>query len=316
MTKQAHARVAPQRTQAVSEPQSNMTLMLIAAGFLCLTIALVVLQPLLTSSSTPSAPAPIAQTSESEPTPEPEPQDLVIVDADPIVAGPDPIIEPAEDTVTQAARAPLSTSLEPSVAQIDLSKVNANDIVRPQFALFSNTFTPLDRVTSATIKQQMRQPIRLIDTGTGKRDIPTLTSETLSHLSLGRDTVDPKLTDLVATAVFERQSDMYIRELVNTAANREPMTIPATLRTTKGDWDTYSLLKSMAKSVGGPISGPVGDVQTNGFQRIVPGASLARIALRYYGDPLKYDIILAANPQIDPINPVLKPGDTIQMPRP
>ena len=298
-------------------PRSNLTLFLIAAGFLCLTVGLVVVQPLLSLQDTSDKATATAPQTQVVPNAQPEaPRPSAHVELASVRPRMRPVVAVEEPAVTQAARAPLPTSLQASGKVIDLSKMNANTLARPQFALFSNTFTPLDQVTSAMIKQQMRQPIRLIDTGAEQRSIPSLTQDAITRLVLPNESIDPKLAKLISEAVFERQSDEYIRKLVNSVAQREDILIPATLRKTDGSWDTYSLVKGMAQMAGGPLSGANVLVGTNGTQRIVTGDSLARIALRYYGQPFKYDIILAANPQIDPLNPRLVPGELIQMPLP
>lgn len=306
-------RVAPQDWHAIDEPRrSNLPLLLIAATFLCLTIALVVLQPMLTGEDDNFAAA--ETTAKSVPAVVPAPAAAPAPERQVVTA--EPTVTSKEETVTRAAAVPLSPPVVNSTPEIDLSKINANAVAPSQFALFANTFTPLDRVTSAVIKQQLRQPIRLINSGAVKRDVPTLANDVISLLSSGSTSIDPRLRRLISEAVLERQSDDYIRELVNTVAKREALTVPVTLRTTDGQWEVYSLLKGMAQLAGGPAPKASADVETNGTQRIVPGDSLARIALRYYGQPFKYDIILAANPQIDPQNPVLRPGDYIQMPKP
>jgi len=284
---------------------------------LCLTVGLVIVQPLLSLQDTSNRVAsPAAQT---QVTPQPK-IEAPRPSAHAEVATVRPRMRPAtaveEPVVTQAARAPLPTGLQATGEVIDLSKMNANVISRPHFASFSNTFVPLDQVTSAIIKQQMRQPIRLTNVGTKQRTIPSLTQDAITRLNLPNETVDPKLADLISAAIFERQSDQYIRKLVNSVVQREDIRIPSVLRKTDGSWDTYSLVKGMAQMAGGPLSGTGTLVGTNGTQRIVTGDSLARIALRYYGQPFKYDIILAANPQIDPLNPKLVAGELIQMPLP
>lgn len=313
---QAHARAVPAKESQQAAPWSNMTLLMIATGFFVLTVLLVLIQPMLTAESAkPAATAPpvqrVAQTQSDA-----EPRPSAHAEASSVRPRMRPALVAEEPVVTQAARAPLSTALQAPTQTIDLSKMNANALARPQFALFSNTFTPLDQVTSAVIKQQMRQPIRLTATAVEQRTIPSLTEDAISRLTLANERLDPKLIQLISAAVIERQSDEYIRSLVNSVAPREGIRIPATLRKTDGTWDTYSLIKGMAQMTGGPLSLTTVQQGTNGTQRIVTGDSLARIALRYYGQPFKFDIILAANPQIDPLNPLLEPGALIQMPKP
>ena len=230
------------------------------------------------------------------------------------------------DNSPQDTPAPLKRDVaqipEPKIAALPQSEAApetadpADVVTRAQVPLLAIRFTPIDRVTAVAITEQLRQPIRLIDTGVPKRDLPMLTDDVLTILVPDGGQIDPSLREMLIEAVRQRQSDAYIRVLLNTAVERDQIEVPPILRTTTGALDTYSLLKAMAQTVGSPIPKIPQDVDTNGIQKIVEGDSLARLALRYYGQPLKFDLILAANPQIDPQDPVLVPGDVIQMPKP
>ncbi|MEP4195107.1 MAG: LysM domain-containing protein [Aliishimia sp.] len=283
-------------------PKSNLPLLLIATAFLTLTIVLILLQSdenthvasrVPTTASSPQ-PEVVAQTTASIPTPS--------------------IPEPS--SAAEPLNGPLAAALRADNAPVEELEPQYDVVARAQMPLLSVSFTPIDRVTSAAITEQLRQPIRLINIGVPKRDLPTLTDDVLTLLSPKNAQSSQGMQDLLTDAVTQRQSDAYIRVLLNTAAERGQFEVPPTLRTTTGTFDAYSLLKAMAQTAGSPVPKMPKRVETNGTQKIVPGDSLARLALRYYGQPLKYDIILAANPQIDPRNPILTPGDVIQMPKP
>lgn len=285
--------------------RSNIRLLLLSGAFLCVTIVLVLALPSEQSeiaednrdtpaSSTEIANAPTGTLSASTIATEAPPTSLNA----PLAA--------ALRQATESARTPSQS----------LADTGYDAVARAQMPLLTVSFTPLDRITSAAITEELRQPIRLINVGVPKRDLPTLTQDVLRLLSPEGETGPPALKDLLNEAIRQRQSDAYIRVLINTAVERGAFGVPPTLRTTTQDFDTYSLLKAMAQTAGTPVPQMPEHVETNGTQKIVLGDSLARLALRYYGQPLKYDIILAANPQINPLNPVLTPGDVIQMPKP
>lgn len=289
-------RAAPKETGVVSSETrgSNMRLLLIATAFLCMTIGLALWQP--DALGLPGGTEP--QTAAASPAPR--------------------MVAPQTQTEQSTAlNGPLAAALRRDAAQKAAPQLPEYDVVaRAQMPLLTVSFTPIDRVTSAAITEQLRQPIRLINVGVPKRDLPQLTDDVLRLLSPAKADGAETLKTLLNEAIQQRQSDAYIRVLMNTAVERGQFDIPTTLRTTDGRLDTYSMLKAMAQTAGTPVPVMPEDVQTNGTQKIVPGDSLARLALRYYGQPLKYDIILAANPQIDPRDPILRPGDVIQMPKP
>ena len=280
------------------EPRgSSLKLLVIATCFLIITIGLVLWQPdrlgLLETGKQTASVAPVS--APTEPTPEPVP----------------------EQTAAAPLNAPLAAALRRDAEEQRAPQLPEYDVVaRAQMPLLTVSFTPIDRVTSAVITEELRQPIRLINVGVPKRDLPQLTDDVLALLSPTGAGSPDALKDLLNEAIRQRQSDAYIRVLLNTGVERGTFDIPPTLRTTDGAFDAYSLLKAMAQTAGTPVPVIPEEVETNGIQKIVPGDSLARLALRYYGQPLKYDLILAANPQINPANPVLTPGDVIQMPRP
>ncbi len=290
-------RAAPVETGVpIREPKnSNLRLLLLATGILIVTIGLVLWQPHLTGI--PDTPAP--QTAALQPQ----------TGAAERTASTDPLAAALrrQTAVTEAAQ---SAGRERQQAR------EAQTVSRAQMPLLTVSFTPIERMTSLSILEELRQPIRLINVGVPQRDLPQLAEDVLTLLSPVQAPASAPLKDMLIEAVRQRQSDAYIRVLLTTAAERGTITIPPTLRTVEGTFDAYSLLKAMAQTAGNPVPMMPEDVQTSGTQKIVPGDSLARMALRYYGQPLKYDIILAANPQIDPLNPVLTPGDVIQMPKP
>lgn len=288
-------RSAPRSEPMTSTTRTNIPLLLIATAFLGVTILLVMLQPG-SDSTTPTKTA-IAQ---------------------PVAPQPEPSAPAATERASTPLNGPLAAALRAdSDAQTPVQAAAEPDVVSRAFnPLLTNIFTPIERVTSAYIIEELRQPIRLINVGVPKRDLPTLIDDVLVLLSPNATKQQPELRALLVEAISQRQSDAYIRELLSLAIERDGVTMPTTLRTTTGTLDAFSMLKAMAQTAGTPVPVFPDNVETNGTQKIVPGDSLARLALRYYGQPLKYDLILAANPQIDPMNPVLTPGDVIQMPKP
>jgi nucleoid-associated protein YgaU len=279
------------------EPRgSNLRLLLLATSFLIVTIGLVLWQPHLPG-------APDAQTSQT--------------------AASAPLATAAGGSAV--SNDPLAAALRRQAAVMEAAEragrerqqqQEAQTVTRAQMPLLTVSFTPIERMTSLAILEELRQPLRLINVGVPKRDLPQLADDVLKLLSPVQAEAPEALKEMLVEAIRQRQSDAYIRVLLTTGAERGTFPIPPTLRTTDGRFDAYSLLRAMAQTAGNPVPVMPDDVQTSGTQKIVPGDSLARMALRYYGQPLKYDIILAANPQIDPLNPVLTPGDVIQMPKP
>lgn len=292
LTDQGRAAPFQARAQEAEQRNSNLRLLVIAAAFLCVAIALVLWQPDLAGPAASGRETAATTTAARM---------------------------PGTEAASTPLNAPLAAALRRDAAGEAAPQATAPEydaVARAQMPLLTVSFTPIDRVTSAVITEQLRQPIRLIDVGVPKRDLPQLTDDVLALLSAAPIDGADALKSLLNEAIRQRQSDAYIRVLLNTAVERGAFGIPHALRTTDGALDAHALMKAMAQTAGTPVPVMPEQVETNGTQKIVPGDSLARLALRYYGQPLKYDIILAANPQIDPRDPVLTPGDVIQMPRP
>lgn len=193
----------------------------------------------------------------------------------------------------------------------DLSSINANAVISPQFASFSDVFTPLDGVTSARIKDHLRTPMRLLQSNAGKPTISSLTDHSMTLLCPFGSKADPKLKSLIEDAVFQRQSNDYIATLVNTTATRDKLRVPASLRTTRGDWDTGVLLQGMAQIAGGSIDAISTPSQVVSRHVIQEGDSLAGISTLIFGHPFQYKAILEANPHINKMKPNLVPGEEL-----
>lgn len=111
---------------------------------------------------------------------------------------------------------------------------------------------------------------------------------------------------LIEQAVSEGQSDAYLDALINEAADKGEIEVPAQMRTTEGRVDTQVLLSTLVEKSLAEQSGNSGDILAQieaeaaanaepRYYTVESGDSLASISLRYYGDALQYDRIYQAN---------------------
>lgn len=259
-----------------------MPLLVIAAALLFVAILLVLIQPMNNDTQTASS------------TTAPQPP-LELVDRRPMIEASTPAPSPA---VTTPAPSP-------------------EVVTRAQTPLLGVPFTPVERFTSVSINEQLRQPIRVISSGPPKRDLPTLTRDILDRLTPGALHADGSaMVGLLVDAIHQRQSDEYINVLLNTAADRGAVTTPPALRMADGGLDAYALLRALALMAGPQGSTDQGQITGALQHTVAPNDSLAGLALRHYGQPLNYDVIMSANPQIDPVQPQLVAGNVIRIPAP
>ncbi len=137
---------------------------------------------------------------------------------------------------------------------------------------------------------------------------------------------DTPLTALVRGAAAEGQSPAYIDALVNDAAARGTVAVPADLRTTEGRVDTPVLLAALGLAGDGAGEGdlsgsdlaadPVSAALDSGpaGYLVLPGDSLSALALRYYGDAGRAAAIHAANAGILVTADSLRAGQTLVLP--
>jgi len=105
----------------------------------------------------------------------------------------------------------------------------------------------LDAVpASEAVSQQLRQPIRLSDTGGGHRDLRSLAADVLQGFGHPVEEGD-RLHGLLVQAITEGQSNAYIDALLNTAAARGDFTPPTQLRLTSGRLNTPALLEALVR---------------------------------------------------------------------
>jgi nucleoid-associated protein YgaU len=131
------------------------------------------------------------------------------------------------------------------------------------------------------------------------------------------------LETLVAQALREGQSDSYIDALVNEAAGKGVVSVPAGLVTASGKVDTAVLLAglvSAAQAAAQVDTPPVAAAVTRvaGTQSRVhvvqEGDSLGAIALKFYGNMALYPIILDANRATLPGPDRLRRGQELRIP--
>lgn len=166
------------------------------------------------------------------------------------------------------------------------------------------------------IAKELRQPIRLSQTDTALLDLNVLTLRVLGDLAPAAEgqTADPNLVELVVESVLQRQSDTYIHVLLNTARDRGRIRVPAALLTAGGRVDSLSLLTALVHASGAEQHILAHHVTTPTRHLISAEDSLARLALRYYGDTAGLTKLLEANPQLDPNSLSLVPGETLLLP--
>ncbi|WP_299618663.1 hypothetical protein [uncultured Tateyamaria sp.] len=99
---------------------------------------------------------------------------------------------------------------------------------------------------SEAVSRQLRQPIRLTETGVKHRDLRTLTADVLQGFGHTVHDGDP-LHALLVQALTEGQSNAYIDALLNTALARGDFKLPTQLRLTSGRLNTPALLAALVR---------------------------------------------------------------------
>ena len=134
----------------------------------------------------------------------------------------------------------------------------------------------------------------------------------------GTNTTPQSLNTLIIQAMREGQSDAYVDSLINEAVGSGQVAAPDAIVTSSGEVDTATILDSLVqKSVSTPALGteipslaPEGDLT----YVVQPGDSLAGIALRHYGTTTAHDIIFMANRDKLPAPSAIRPGMTLIIP--
>lgn len=148
-----------------------------------------------------------------------------------------------------------------------------------------------------------------------------------------------KLQALIAQALKQGQSDSYIDALLNEAASRGEVTVPKALVTPEGRVDTATLLANIVASAtaatqgkapgdlakGQPVGGKGVEVrmvtQADGssvqyqFYTVGVGESLGAIAVKFYGDVAKFNMIFEANRTILSSPDKIRVGQRLVIPR-
>lgn len=126
-------------------------------------------------------------------------------------------------------------------------------------------------------------------------------------------TTSATLQGIVTQALREGQSDAYIDALVNEAAGKGAVAVPAMLVTPEGRVDTAVLLATLVARAQeadlgeGDAADPgaeadlaalPGTPEGDATYTVQPGDSLGALALRFYGDAARYTVIFDANRRI------------------
>lgn len=315
-------------------------LFLLAAGFLSVTIALLVSQ-MGSPDETEGGTAEVTRTDTSAFAPAAAPQ--------------------TQPRVIRVAPDPATGSPEPRAAaqntQRDMQDSN-----------------PIDLMTQS-ILQELRKPVtgdrlrQVADQTQGQtEDMHALTEGVLAGLATASEraatTPTPTQSDdgspqtlnaLIIQAMRQGQSDEYVDQLLNEAVGKGKVEAPAAILTPSGEVDTATLLDSLVQQsfaaqgttpapaeeaeaewvkvkiakapaprpeprkvktttpVATPASAAPG-LDEDLFYVVQPGDSLAGIALRHYGTTTAHDIIFQANRNRLPSPSAVKPGMTLRIP--
>lgn len=178
-------------------------------------------------------------------------------------------------------------------------------------------------------------------TGGTEDEMRALTDGVLAGLGFTRpaaeepDTTGPKsLNALIVQAMREGQSDAYVDAILNEAVGAGQVAAPEALVTSSGEIDTATLLDSLVQRSVAPQPRPAAAPPATVAKRptalalpdsapaidevltyvVQPGDSLAGIALRHYGTTTAYEIIYQANRDQLPSPGAVRPGMVLTIP--
>lgn len=241
---------------------------LIAAGFLSVTIVLVALQPASKSDRYDDAVVTRNDT------------DLTRLQSAVSAAQSQPqaAAEPAQGASTAAALAAISGKTPPPEAKPDMFLKGMSTGVLSELGIDAG---------------QKADP--------AEKRMRDMTAGILADIkgTSGKTTNSRTLQTLVAQALREGQSDSYIDTLLNEAASKGDVAVPAALVTSSGRVDTSTLLASIvaeARKTNAPDTAPQQRPTVQAQTYVVrDGESLGGIAQRIYGDASYYTTIFQAN---------------------
>lgn len=271
-------------------------LFLLAAGFLSVTIALLVTQMGDQDEGTVSAEATRAGSS--------------LFDFSDATQTPEALSQPA--TRRQAAEDHTPNLTRPGTSAIDMMTQSILSELRKPV-----TGDRLRQVASATGGES--DTMRDVTNGV-LNGLETATAPATQAPQSDAPQSPGALNALIVQAMREGQSDAYVDSLINEAVGTGQVQAPASLVTSSGDVDTATLLDSLVQQSFAtqpePTAAPAATLPPEGDLTYVvqPGDSLAGIALRHYGTTTAHDIIYSANRDILPTPSAVRPGMTLRIP--
>lgn len=241
----------------------------------------------------------------------------------------DSILTPSPDEITQivagVVQAP-QRNIAPAAA------VHTDDATMEQTA--ANILAGLGLTVEPNSNATHDDPMRRMTSGV-LDDIGAITGDVVETGSTNPAAQSP-LELLVVRALKEGRSDAYIDTLLNEASTAGDITVPRLLVTSDGRVDTAVLLNSIvaqATIAAGGDAPAVPDVPTgNGtgvevrvvqratqteqyrFYTVNSGDSLGAIAVKFYGDMNKFDVIYQANRQILSSPDTIRVGQRLSIP--
>lgn len=231
---------------------------------------------------------------------------------------------PSVDLTQVAAPVPVAVEPAPSVQTNDTSMNQTTANVLAGLGL------AVEQAPAADENDPMRQMTAGILTNIG-----AVTGQQVKPQNTAPAAESP-LEVLVVRALQEGKSDNYIDTLLNEAANAGDITVPKILVTSDGRVDTAVLLSSIvaqATIAAGGAAPEVPDVPTGDgtgvevrvvqraneteqyrFYTVSGGDSLGAIAVKFYGDVNKFDVIFQANRQILSSPDMIRVGQRLSIP--
>jgi hypothetical protein len=260
--------------QPKADRSGNFLILGLAVLFGVMTLGMLMLRP-------PVEPTNADQIAAAQPTPapapvpEPEPAAMTATYVEPTLR---PVLRPQ----------PASASTEPAPVQ-QAAQTNT-EVTRAALPILnvtqvSNTPNATNNFAARDIARALRQPVQPTTNGVRVIDLPALTSVVLTVFS-AQSQFDTQLKQLTQRSVGEQQSDAYVTALLNSAVERNRLTIPAALLTPEQTLDGTALLNGMREAAGDATLAPTHALSLRGTHRIEANDSLAGIAMQYYGRPL------------------------------